>query len=209
MGKPESNRRWRLLLLAMGSMAAAWSFAQTLPPESPVPARAGPSAAATKPAKPAPGKAGKTQVAAVPATARPGTLQGAIANLSMAEGNVLVSTRSGLVAATEGTVLPAGTRVITTSNASARITFFDGCIVELAPNQRIEVNAILDCPRRVLLAQGLIIDPASLAAALGGSTQSIAVATVGGMPGSVGTIGGLGGAAALLRSQNEETLSPN
>ncbi len=94
------------------------------------------------------------------------------ARLLLMDGDVLVSTASGLVAAAQGAELPVGTRVMTMARSHATIQYPDGCIVRLNPNMRIEIRMGPPCEERQLLARLVVPDPATQVAVAGAPTTA-------------------------------------
>lgn len=135
-----------------------------------------------------------------------------VARLRQVEGNVLVSQESGLASAEEALRLDDRSRVITTANAKAIVTYDDGCEVALEPNQRLEIRTDLKCPERVAQAESIFKEPAGMALAaagtgLAGGATAAALAGVGGAA-VLGTAG-VSGLAALLISRQDTAVSPN
>jgi hypothetical protein len=129
-----------------------------------------------------------------------------VARLAGVEGNVLVSQGDGMAAASNGQVLPVGTRVLTTAGAKVTISFDGGCQVPLKENQRFTVRTG-ECA--ALLAEVVPLGPA--AGAIGGGTVAAPTTVAGlsttGVVVAVGTGLALGyGAYKTFKSQN---VSPN
>ena len=134
-----------------------------------------------------------------------------VADLRLVEGNVLVSQETGLASAEKGLRLEDRSRVITTANAKAIVTYDDGCEVTLEPNQRLEIRDDKACAERVAQADTIFKEPAGIAFAasgtglVGGATAA-ALAGVGG--GVLGTAG-ITGIAALMNSRQDTAVSPS
>lgn len=211
-------------LLGTGLLATAFALLPVASAQAADPVKgAQPVTAAGQAATKAPMKAGAKAASGTPADTRmastagqfaslPTALGRIVAQLAKVDGNVLVSTQSGLVAGVPGMPLRQGMRVMTTTNSTGVIAFADGCEVTLAPVQRTGINSELTCAERMAAAQGLVLDQAALLAALGGSTESIALAAAGGLGGAGGTaaaVGGLSGVTAIVAAQGDGTVSPN
>jgi hypothetical protein len=91
---------------------------------------------------------------------------GTSAVLSAIEGDVRVNQGEQFVAAQAGAELAAGDRVMVAQDASAELTFADGCRYSVAPGTMITVPAISTCAGGAALAQS--IQPAHTGA-LGGT----------------------------------------
>jgi hypothetical protein len=122
-----------------------------------------------------------------------------IAVLRDLQGNVLVSDKDGVASATAGQRVANKSRVTTTSKASVVVEFDCGCTVQLAENQRIDVELPSGC--RALLAA---VQAVPTGVALGGAAVPAATITPTGLL-AVGAIG-VGGYALLRRNRN---VSPN
>ena len=172
--------------------------------ETKIPAKGGVAAR-----KATPGANSKVASLSGQATPFPAPGAGApVARLENVDGNVLVSTETGLVAGESGVLLADGARLITTTKSNVVIKYFDGCDVTLTSYQRIEIDSTLTCAERAGLVQSLLLTESALLAALEGTSQSIALAFVG-LPTSVSTATGLVGASAILGGRQDETVSPN
>lgn len=197
--------RVRALAAAMGFALSTLAFAQ-VPVVAPKASLAQPTAAATNKGQ-GPGRPANSNLNL--AAAKP-TSRVTVATIAKVEGSVLVSTPTGLVAAKRGTTLPNGFRVVTAGKSEARIRFSDGCEVYLSALQRYQVDATLSCPERIKTVSSLVLDPAALQLALGGSTESIALAAAGGGFGGPAAVGGglLGAGAAIGGGTTEPGVPP-
>ncbi len=130
------------------------------------------------------------------------------ARLDRVEGNVLVSTATGLAAGGAGQALLAGTRVITPANGKALIKFDNGCSVQLQPNQRLVIDPSKSCEQLTLLVQSTLPAPPAPSPPPSGFLASAAPS--GGLPDFVGNmVGGVMGATAIIRWRQDENVSPN
>lgn len=133
----------------------------------------------------------------------------AVANLESVEGNVLVSTATGLAAGASGSALTTGTRVITPANGKAVIKFSNGCSVQLQPNQRFVIDPSKPCDQLLLLVQSTLPAP-PVAPSPPPSGFLASAAPSGGLPDSVGYLmGGVAGVTAIVRWRQDENVSPN
>lgn len=137
---------------------------------------------------------------------------GTVARLRQVVGNVLVSQESGLASAEESLRLDDRSRVITTANAKAIVTYDDGCEVTLEPNQRLEIRTDKACAERIARAETIFKEPAGMALAAAG-TGVVGSATAAALAGVAGTgvlgTAGIGGLAALLIARHDSAVSPN
>jgi hypothetical protein len=120
--------------------------------------------------------------------------QDSVAVLRQLTGNVLVSRESGLVTGTDAQGIPNGTRIITTANSGVVVVFDNGCRVEMAENQRLEVDSRKPCA--ALIPQSLAVAEPALAAPL-------ASIIVPGLIGGGALVGGGGGGGG------QTPVSPN
>jgi hypothetical protein len=131
--------------------------------------------------------------------------QGAVAELSDLEGNVLVSQGDAMVAGTHGQRLPVGARVVSLASAKVTIKYDSGCDVRLKENERFTV-AMGACA--ALLASVQPVGPA--AGAIGGGTAAAGGAagiSVAGGVFAAATVGALGyGVYQIFKS---DSVSPN
>jgi hypothetical protein len=130
----------------------------------------------------------------------------AIARIDGFQGNVLMSTSTGLAAANGSSLLTEGMRVITTSNSSATIVFPDtGCTVQLKENQRLELKVVSSCDKIIALVQSLL--PAQGVPAAVVTTQ---VATTGIVSaGELAAFGAVVGLGVLESHRSSRSVSPN
>lgn len=67
------------------------------------------------------------------------------AQLASVEGQVLVNTGSGFVAAKSGATLRAGDKIMSGSGASAVISYSSNCSTTVAPNSVVVVSSTIPC----------------------------------------------------------------
>jgi hypothetical protein len=135
-----------------------------------------------------------------------------VAHLKKVEGDILASTKTGLVAVGEGAALRNGIRVMTMAKATANIEYEDGCVVELKPNMRVEVKEDGTCDERIAMAQQVVLDPATelaLEGALETPTASIPALVLAGGLGSGTAAVGTVGVAAIIATRPDDSVSPN
>jgi hypothetical protein len=135
-----------------------------------------------------------------------------VARLMRVEGNVLVSSDSGLVAGEQGQALQEGARVWTTTGANVVIHYCDGCDVPVKANQQIEISLDEACVERSALVESILLDPVvveGMAVAASGSMTAAVLAGV--LPAATPLLGGVGltGAIAAIRNREDEAVSPN
>lgn len=147
------------------------------------------------------------------------------ARLKVLDGHVLLGRESGLESV-EGTLdVAQGMRVITLTDSRARVSFDDGCDVEIGPNRRYVVDEskacgalvmesiLLDGEESILVGavDGGVTSSDAVGAVSGGVTSSAAVGLVGGglIGGPLGPIAGLAGLARIIDSRLENQASPN
>jgi hypothetical protein len=124
-------------------------------------------------------------------------------------GNVLVSTLSGLAAATEGARLAEGARVITTNRAQATVVFDDdACRVRLHENQRYEVRQKGSCADKVAAVQGILPAP-SVAIVADGVAAPLAAQAGGVTLVGLSALGGIVGLGVLMEHRNDRSVSPS
>ena len=121
------------------------------------------------------------------------------AELRDVTGNVLVSTKDGMIAGIEKQIVANKTRVTTTSRASVTIVFDCGCDVKLKENERIDIENPSTCA--ALLASVTAVPGAT---ALGAATASAGALTSTNALIAVGV--GVGG---YLIYRNNRNQSPN
>lgn len=68
-----------------------------------------------------------------------------VAQISAVKGAVMVNQGGAYAKATSASALAAGARVVASSDASARITYSDGCVVSIAPNAMATVGEKSPC----------------------------------------------------------------
>ena len=136
-----------------------------------------------------------------------------MARLKKADGDVLASTDTGLVAVREGAEFKEGTRVMTMARTTATIRYSDGCEVELKPNMRIEIRKDQECKARQDLATLVVLDPATelaLGTALETPTASIPALVLGGaLGGPAAAAAGVAGVATIAGNRPGGSVSPS
>ena len=121
------------------------------------------------------------------------------AELREVTGNVLVSTKDGMIAGIEKQVVANKTRVTTTSRASVTIVFDCGCDVKLKENERIDIENPSTCA--ALLA--------SVTAVPGATALGAATASAGAFTATNALIAVAVGVGGYLIYRNNRNQSPN
>ena len=124
-----------------------------------------------------------------------------IARLKDLQGNVLVSTPTGLAGGKDGTRLAEGVRVITANSSQVVVQYDDGCEVRLKPNQRFQVDRGKACA--TLLAQ-----PESILATPEGAAATAVAGTAGVTAILLPSLGALG-IAEIFKGRDDRKVSPS
>lgn len=107
---------------------------------------------------------------------------GPIATIAQSEGMVLVNQGKYYVVARPGQQLNVGDRIMTMAGASASITYKDGCVQQLKPNNKLVFNSVAECSTKTAKIQSV----GPYYAALGDPVPGGAGAGAGGGAGGAG-----------------------
>ncbi|MEJ6021326.1 hypothetical protein [Ramlibacter sp. PS4R-6] len=120
----------------------------------------------------------------------------ALGKVAEVEGVVTVSDGATLTTAKPGTVIQSGDRFLTASSGAARLTFENGCVVSLKPNETLTVSSNMTCQE--LLAA---VQPVAAVAGVTSNTLLLvgAAGTAAAVAGRQGNSSGI--AAAPISSQ--------
>lgn len=80
---------------------------------------------------------------------------GPIATIAQSEGMVLVNQGKYYVVARPGQQLNVGDRIMTMAGASASITYKDGCVQQLKPNNKLVFNSVAECSLKTAKIQSV------------------------------------------------------
>ena len=135
------------------------------------------------------------------------------ARLTLARGDVLASTDTGLVAVAQGAPLKVGTRVMTMARSTAQIEYADGCVVLMKSNERTQVKPDSPCEDRKILAQLGGPDPVPPIAPASSQPGLAGMALAGELPQAAGFAAGIAGAVWIIRGRIDDgtptPVSPN
>lgn len=82
-------------------------------------------------------------------------VSGPIATIAQSEGMVLVNQGKYYVVARPGQQLNVGDRIMTMAGASASITYKDGCVQQLKPNNKLVFNSVAECSTKTAKIQSV------------------------------------------------------
>lgn len=124
-------------------------------------------------------------------------VSGPIATIAQSEGMVLVNQGKYYVVARPGQQLNVGDRIMTMAGASASITYKDGCVQQLKPNNKLVFNSVVECSLKTAKIQSVgpyyaALGETALVGAPGGGAAVAGAETIFGV--ATTTVMGVGGA---------------
>ena len=116
----------------------------------------------------------------------------AVAKLAMVEGKVMVNNGSQYVAATNGTALYSGEKVVAAKDSSVSLVYKDGCIKQLKGTSMLTVGPVSECTAKKTNERVYVAEAAGATATDAPSAAAGSVgAAAGGVPGAVVVAGGV------------------